>query len=94
MRYKSESSCWFVDSERFVVVLIPIVAAERACSLNLVIVRTALPYGPYVNYLGTIARLHTFADHLLTLVPFCLAMIPFIAVAACYGHLKQPMKAL
>ncbi|KAI0709040.1 hypothetical protein C8Q76DRAFT_799072 [Earliella scabrosa] len=41
--------------------------------LNLVIIRTALPYGPYINYL---------------------AMIPFIAVAACYGHLKQTMKAL
>ncbi|KAI0721618.1 hypothetical protein C8T65DRAFT_201291 [Cerioporus squamosus] len=41
--------------------------------LNLVIVRTALPYGPYINYT---------------------ALIPFIAVAACYGHLKQPMKAL
>ncbi|KAI8998784.1 hypothetical protein BD414DRAFT_133694 [Trametes punicea] len=41
--------------------------------LNLVVVRTALPYGPYVNYL---------------------AVIPFIAVAACYGYLKQPMKAV
>ncbi|EJF65716.1 hypothetical protein BD309DRAFT_944311 [Dichomitus squalens] len=41
--------------------------------LNLVIIRTALPYGPYINYL---------------------AVIPFIAVAACYGHLHQPMKAL
>ncbi|OSD01666.1 hypothetical protein PYCCODRAFT_1368911 [Trametes coccinea BRFM310] len=41
--------------------------------LNLVIVRTALPYGPYVNY------------H---------AVVPFIAVAACYGYLKQPMKAV
>ncbi|KAI0781092.1 hypothetical protein BD413DRAFT_20648 [Trametes elegans] len=41
--------------------------------LNLVIVRTALPYGPYVNYLS---------------------VIPFIAVAACYGYLKQPMKAV
>ena len=69
-------------------------AAERACSLNLAIVRTALPYGPYVNYLGTIAHLHTIADYPLKLAIFYLAMIPFIAVAACYGHLKQPMKAL
>ena len=25
---------------------------SACCSLNLVIVRTALPYGPYINYLG------------------------------------------
>ncbi|KAI0811244.1 hypothetical protein BC629DRAFT_1732276 [Irpex lacteus] len=41
--------------------------------LNLVILRTALIYGPYVNY-GIV--------------------VSFLAVAATYGYVKEPMKAL
>lgn len=61
------------------------------CSLNLVIVRTAIPYGPYVNYAGMFHGLLSSA--LVYSFPEA-AVIPFIAVAACYGYLKQPMKAV
>lgn len=61
-------------------------------SLNLVVVRTVLPYGPYINYLGMIPPLSCSALH--SCHATLSAAIPFIAVAACYGYLKQTMKSL
>ncbi len=62
VQYKSESPCRSLVIKCFIVALTSTVAAEPTYSLNLVIVRTALPYGPYVNYLGMIARSHVSAN--------------------------------
>lgn len=60
-------------------------------SLNLVILRTAMVYGPYVD--GGSESLFCTLYQLVTYVPI-LDIIRLIAVAATYGYLHKPMKGL
>lgn len=63
---------------------------RQSFSLNLVILRTSMVYGPYVDYGSTSESSYRVTYYL---IHFTVVMV-FMAVAATYGYSKQPMKAL